>query len=546
MNSTPLSKTTYYPIINASILCRIIAAIIDLAIIITITTPTFIKNFNSYIIIIIAFLEFLYYILFIYYFERTFGMMIMRIRVVSTCSKNISFKQAFIRFISSKFSRYFLELGNIWCVFNDSRQTFQDIAAQTIVIYNKNSKSQKEHFHTYPWGTEKKLLIFKIIIISLGFIMSTISILDFLVNTSGNLGFIKICSYNQINTIFDIKAYKLNNNTPNTLATLEKDNSIAVLNLYKLKNKNLCKENSYEIENFNLDMLPTNISFKIDDINNDNIDELIVSANYVSNNTTYSKLSLYKKNINSFSFVTNIADFKINNAIFKSNLETFRDEHGTFHILWLNRDYLTSFVYTDNAFKQEFQTIVYFNSTIFKGDFDEKNEENIYLAEQYSKDSGLIINKLNYKNNALLESPFKQITKNIDFIPELWNSNMFSSDINADSKNEFIINNDLKANNSTLFFDSTPINSFNIYSSGNNNFNKIWVGGKISKVNQFKFKTSFDINDDNQKEIILSNDDENNHINKIVIYKQQAFLMKLNNLWIKILNFYDSLIFYKN
>ncbi|MEC7641049.1 MAG: RDD family protein [Nitrospinota bacterium] len=77
-----------------------------------------------------------YFVYFIGSAGQTLGKKLMRIKVVPAAEDNVEmdYKTAFNRFLGLTVSASALFIGFIWALFNDKRQTWHDLMANTIVI----------------------------------------------------------------------------------------------------------------------------------------------------------------------------------------------------------------------------------------------------------------------------------------------------------------------------------------------------------------------------------------------------------------------------
>jgi uncharacterized RDD family membrane protein YckC len=69
---------------------------------------------------------------------QTLGLKAWKIRVVSDNGKTISWRQAFIRFIVSILSWFFLGLGFLWVFFDKQRRTWHDILSKSGVFFEQS------------------------------------------------------------------------------------------------------------------------------------------------------------------------------------------------------------------------------------------------------------------------------------------------------------------------------------------------------------------------------------------------------------------------
>ena len=509
-----------------SIWRRLIGKTIDVIILLGISFLISHLQVNSYWAMFFVAFDLFYYTLFIYFCGQTIGMWIVRAKAISTRGKKITIGQAVVRVVTSKVSNYIIGLGNLWMLLNDSNQTWQDILAGTVVVNKKRAGDIKEHIADNPWPEVKDIRALRIIALVIGMNIIFYTSLDRVINNFGKFGISQMDTATSSLKILDAECCSFNDTGTKQLITLSMESEKPVIKIYNPSKGRLLEGKSMKAEGGNTSGKTLNCKFYIDDVDNDNKKELILTQIYNNKGTIISELVIYRNEASQLTPVCGVARVCKNSEYNHSNINTFVDSERKHHIIWTNNYEIASYIYDGKDIREEFKNILASNSSkIIKADFEGVKEEQLYAIQQMS--SNLQVSKLSFKDK-LAAKDCSEVIDNIDFIEKDFDGAIRACDINNDGKDELILMDEENGVKGRKLLDSKESKWLNVYSFTNNQWEKIWTGGNIKSKYKDKYVGNMDVDGDGRLEIIMTNDYDIN------VYKYKESFFKINTLWQRI------------
>lgn len=531
INKDIIDISEYINLDIAYIWKRIISKIIDVLLLFLLILPLYKLEINGYVAIMFINIKYLYEILFLYFFGKTIGMMLVRIEAVSVNGGNITLKQSFIRAVCEEVSLYALGVGYLWMLINDCNQTWHDIFSKIIIINSRNNKVIKEKFKKAPWDNSKKLVIHRRIIATISLFIIIITSVNKLVEDIGKVGINQISKTTFKALISNVKAYDIDKDGKNELIALAVENDNKMFKVYRGQDDELVLLKSYIIDGNNISKQTYINDFKMVDLNGDDNEEILLSNVTIKNNEVVNEINVYTFDNDRLELSEQVLEITNHKDKSRPNFEIFKDLNNKLHLVYVYDQKLKSYIYVDGAFKEEYSTLTVKNTALVKANFLDEDSEKIYWINQYNKD--VEIYEIQFDNGIINKKKFGTIKdNNIEHISGISNNYIRTDDINGDGQDEFILAGITKTRRKRLIFEKYYSTWFNIYSFENNNWMKIWYGGNIDVDKQFKYETKLDVDNDGDDEIIMTKVEGNK--TNVYVYKQQKKLFELNTLYLKL------------
>lgn len=516
-------KKDYVVYDYSGIFKRFIGKVIDIIFLFLLSKFFILKGVANNTAILFIIFEYLYSILFIYFFGQTVGMWIVGAKVISTTNKRITFGRAVLRAVIGKFSDYIFWLGNVWMMFNDSYQTWQDKLAGTIVVNKSSAQNIEQFILKKPWTQNKHITLIRIAVVTLSICTITPVILYQLVNNFGRFGIIKLHSYKIENKIIAENAAAMASGQYG-YTTLWTSNGALKINEYKIDNQGVTVSKTFSIDGINYDEHQLSVVYDINDLDGDGKKELILSRIYSLGEKEISELQIFKledsyyKPSSKITSTTNISE-AVQNDIIVINAES----GNTKKILWCSNQDISLVSLESNVLHQEKKSILpTSNIALVKGSFDGSGKSNVYAVQESRNNMQISI--VDIDNNLNLKS-YGEINDELSYMEKLYERHIIAGDINNDNKDEFIFTDieDEDVNNNSI--NGKGDSWLNAYSLAEGKWTKVLSGGKIPGSNRDKCEIIGDIDNDGKNEIISRSG------NEISIYRSRSLFYKLNTFY---------------